>query len=271
MKDTQMNRANNKPRRRNQVRRGRVRRNIRTGETREQQLLTYGPGSIRTLQPVANSMSVVLKYQDPDWIYGNSGNTVWSIRFRMNSVYDPDPHVFSGGVITYFNEYAALYSRYRVVKFDYSVTCVNSTDAPVIFTVAPSKEDLGDNYTDMLELSEITKGRTALLSANGAQNKQTIGGSVNLATYSGYPGYLTDDITSSRVDTNPSTLFYLNVGVNSSVNQSSSSFGVRTYLTYHVVFFEPKTDVSALAFRSAAREKRIANQSLDKGETFSLV
>lgn len=265
-----MIRANNRPRRRNQVRRGRQKRNGRNGETREQQLLAYGPGSIKTVQPVANSLSVVLKYQDPDWIYGNSGGYVWSQRFRMNSVYDPDPHVLSGGVVTYFNEYAALYSRYRVIKFDYSVTCVNNTDEPVIFTVAPSKEDLGDNYVDMLELCEVTKGRTALLSANGAMNKFTIGGSVNLATYSGYPGYLTDDITSSRVDTNPSTLFYLNVGVNSNIAQSASSFGVRTYLTYHVIFFEPKTDVSALALRSQARAKSLKVQLTDKEENFSL-
>jgi len=199
-------------------------------------------------------MSVVLKYQDPAWIYGNASNYVWSIRFRMNSAYDPDPHVLSGGSMAYFSEYAALYTRYRVIRFSYSVTAINNTDTPVKFTVAPSKEDLGDNYTNMEELSEVYKGRSALLGQNGSMNRSTISDTIDMATYAGFPGYKTDDTTSARVDTNPSVLFYLNIGINSANAQTGTSFGVRSVFTYHVVFFEPRSEPASLSLKRVQRQ-----------------
>jgi len=204
--------------------------------------LVHSPGQLRTNMPVAPSLIVTLKYVDPTFMYGNFGNFDWSTRFRLNSVFDPDPHTISGGTISYFNQYAALYTRYRVLSVRYKVVASNLMAEPVIFTVAPSKEDLGDNFAEIQQLAEINKGVTQLLGANGSMNRSTVTRNIDLAKFSGSPSYLTDDTTAARVDTNPSVQWYLNVGMTSNILMSASSFGVRTELYYTVVFWQPKTE-----------------------------
>lgn len=228
----------------------------------EQARLTYGPGSLRTRMPVAPSLTVTLKYMDPQWMYGNYGNFIWSTRFRMNSVYDPDPHTSSGGVISYFTEYAALYTRYRVLEFRYDVEFANNMAEPIICTVAPSKEDLGDNYIHLEELSEVNQGRSAMAGQAGSQNRCRFRGKINLATYSGFPGYLVDDTTSSRVNTNPAIQFYLNMGFSSNVLQAANSCGVRSFFYYKVIFYEPKVETAAVA----ARHLELQTESDEPGQ-----
>jgi len=199
-------------------------------------------------------MMVTLKYIDPSFIYGNYGNFNFSTRFRLNSVYDPDPHVTTGGTITYFSQYAAMYTRYRVISVRYSVVASNLLAEPAIFTVAPSKEDLGDNYAQIQNLAEVNKGSSQMMGANGSMNKCSVRNNINLAVFAGFPGYLTDDTTAARVDTNPSVQYYLNIGVTSNVLQSAASFGIRTELYYTVVFFQPKTDTPVVVMSSHPQE-----------------
>lgn len=207
----------------------------------EQILLMTSPGSLRTNLAIAPSIVVNLKYQDPTWMYGNNGGFVWSTRFRMNSAYDPDPHALSGSM-AYFAEYANMYTRYRVIQFKYSITCSNQMTEPVIFTVAPSKEDLGDNFANILEVAELNGGRTALLGSGGSMNRASLSGTINLSTYSGSPSYMVDDIFSARVNTDPVNLTYINIGCAANILQQANSFGVRSFFTYRIIFYQPKTE-----------------------------
>jgi hypothetical protein len=174
-------------------------------------------------------------------MYGNNGAFIWSIRFRMNSVFDPDPSVFSGGTLAYFQQYANLYNRYRVIKFSYQITAANNMTEPVIFTICPTKDDVGSNYANLIDLAEQGHGKTQLLAAQGGLNRTTFRGTLDLEKFAGFPGYLVDDTTSARVNADPALLWYMNIGCQSNILQAANSFGVQSFFVYKVIFYQPKT------------------------------
>lgn len=174
----------------------------------------------------------------------------------MNSVFDPDPDVLSGGNVAYFAEYAGLYQKYRVTRFSYDVYVSNQgAEGTLVASVAPTKDDLGNNYANSIEFGELAFGKSFPLLPRYGQGR--FKGSIDLAKFSGYKGYLTDDITSSLVDSNPLHMYYFNIGVNTSLVQSSNSFAVRTILKYHVTFYERST----VALTRAVQNRSIPEQS----------
>lgn len=187
--------------------------------------------------PAASSIIVPLVYMDPDFIYGNNLSTLWSKRWVMNSAYDPDPSI-GGGSCTYFAQYAAMYRRYRVIKFTYDVEFVNQTESGVVASVCPTKEDLGNNYSLCINFGESVGGKSRMVSAAGGMNKVHFKGVIDLPSFTGHKGYLYDDVTAALVSATPSQTAYFNVAANSNLTQTASSFAVRTRLVYLTVFFD---------------------------------
>lgn len=187
--------------------------------------------------PVADTMIVALQYVDPTWIVGNNTQYVWSERFYMNSAYDPNPSI-GGGSCTYFPNYAALFKRYRVLSFSYAVEFVNQMDSTVIASVAPTKDDLGANYSGSIDFGEINGGKAKAVPPEGSNNKVTFRGTVDLAKFSGHAGYLYDDVTSALCTASPNQGYYFNISANSNTTQTASSFGVMKRFVYHTAFFD---------------------------------
>lgn len=195
-----------------------------------------GYGRVVFNQPVPGMLQVPLIFTEPTFVYGNSLGSVWSVRYRMNSAYDPDPAT-GGGATGFFTEYAALFKRYRVLKFDYDVEVVNNHDSVVVAIVCPTKDDEGANFSGMLNLTENPYAKSHMLASAGGMNRCRFQGTIDLAKFLGYPGYKFDDVTSALVNGNPSISCFFNVGI-AAISTTGTPYGVRIKLTYHTEFYE---------------------------------
>lgn len=220
---------------RNKKTRNRVKKSKRL--TRSEVALATGGETVIFRSPAASSLVVPLKYVDPPYVFDNAGSTFWSRRYVMNSAYDPDPNIL-GGTMTYYAEYAAMYRRYRVIKFGYNIEMVNQTNNSMIAAVAPTKLDLGNNYSKVKDFAETVGGKCHLLAPNGGINRCIFKGSIDLPAFSGHAGYLVDDVTSALVNASPNQTYYFNVGVDTPGNMPASAVGARVQLTYYTVFFD---------------------------------
>lgn len=191
--------------------------------------------------PYLDSIIVGLTFIEPTYHLVATGFSL-NQRYRMNSAYDPDP-ALGGGALSGFNQWAAMYLRYRVLAFEYKISFINNCAQPFVITYCPSKNDFGAGYANPLDFAELPYGGSRVASAKGGMDRASIQGSVDLVKYSGYTGYLYDDVTSSLVTSNPATLFYWNFGIN--CHQANIIDTVaRIELKFITQFFELQTPVS---------------------------
>jgi hypothetical protein len=168
-------------------------------------------GSFHSIRDVADdTLRVRLKYFDPTMTRNNAGLTYLSWRYRMNSVYDPDPSVASGA-ISGFNEWAAIYSTYRVLSIRYQVRIANNETFPLQIAVAPTLTDIGINSPLSIDLSEIKYAKYTMMAAKGGLDSIYLEGIIRMDKLFG-ASYLYDPTFNSAVTTNPATILYLNVG-----------------------------------------------------------
>jgi hypothetical protein len=86
------------------------------------------------LDPVPPSTTVNLTYSTERTIAASSFEVGWD--FRLNSLFDPDL-TYTGSQPTYFDQWAALYGRYRVTEALVEVWCSNVTAGHLKMACAP--------------------------------------------------------------------------------------------------------------------------------------
>jgi hypothetical protein len=194
--------------------------------------------SIRIPRLMYTPESVVVDLTYPDTVYAknNVGSAFLSWRYRMNSIYDPDPLVGSGSVPGY-SFWAAGYNSYRVLKLGYSIDIANLEGSPVDVVVVPSNIDLGANYANTNELFGQPHATQHLLSAKNGMDRARLTGKLDLGRFYGsVPQYLGNDAFGSGFGTNPGTILYLNVGaVSSALFTVNNGLDYRLTLTYTVL------------------------------------
>lgn len=169
-------------------------------------------GTFRRIKDVADdTIQVRLKYYDTNMLRNNAGLDYLSWRYRMNSVYDPDPSVATGA-ISGFNEWAAIYSTYRVLAIEYEVAIANNETFPLQVAVAPTLTDIGLNSPNSVDLAEIKFAKYTMMAAKGGQDRIKLRGAIRLDKLFG-ASYLYDSTFNSAVTTNPATILYINVGL----------------------------------------------------------
>lgn len=203
-----------------------------TGYARE----LIGPGSLLRVRDVASdSMLVTLHYNDSTINRNNAGNPYCSWRYRMNSVYDPDPSLGTGA-ISGFNEYAAIYSTYRVLAFRYQIIVANDETFAVQLYTCSTTADVGLNSANTPDFGEIKGSRTALLSGKGGQDRVKMIGSVDLPKFFG-ASYLYDSTFNAAVTGNPATILYHNVGFYAGSTNLVSGVTIAVKLSFDVLFY----------------------------------
>jgi hypothetical protein len=200
-----------------------------------------GPGNLTVPRsmPLPTTMTAYLHYDDPIIIRNSAGTLTLGWRYRMNSVFDPDP-LFLSAAVPGFNEYAALFAAYRVTNFLWEVELSNREAFPVVAYIVPLNTDPGVNNSGGQALSGNTKGMTHILSAQGGVDKCKFRGQLNLANFFGLAGYNFDDNYNSSVNGNPSVTLYLAVGC-SSPAVAVNGLLARVRLTYRVTFNRRQT------------------------------
>ncbi len=132
--------------------------------------------------------------------------------FRLNSIFDPDAAV--GGTQPYgYDQAAALYNRYRVLKTRYRVQFLASTGS-YNCAVIPSNGALNAAPSDLTTftgaiMNPHAKYKTYSLGALAP----TFTGSVNLNVLGGVRQieYLTDDRFEAQIGANPAEVISLNI------------------------------------------------------------
>jgi hypothetical protein len=182
---------------------------------------------------------VDLTYPDVTYTKNNVGSPFLSWRYRMNSVFDPDPALGSGSVPGY-TYYSGGYGSYRVLTLGYSIDLSNLEASPLDIVAVPSNTDLGLNYAAVNELFGNPYASQALISAKGGMDRARLKGSIDIGEFWGNPGqYLNDDSFGGTVGANPGTLLFLNVGANSATNfTASNGVDFRVSLTYTVLWYK---------------------------------
>jgi hypothetical protein len=159
--------------------------------------------------------------------------------FRLNSIFDPNAAV--GGTQPYgYDQLAALYNRYRVLKTRWKVTFEAST-AGYNALVVPTNGALNAPPADLTSFtgSAMVPYSRFVIYALGAK-PPIVSGKVDLNLLGGVSRveYLTDDRFESQIGANPAEIISLNIGMqNPSGGTISITFFVE--LWYEVDLHDP--------------------------------
>jgi len=186
-----------------------------------------------------------LTYPDTVITHTNTTFNFLSWRYRMSSIWDPDPTLGSGSVPGQ-SFYAAGYNAYRVLGISYSIDLSNLESSPVDVVVAPSLVDLGANYASTNELFAQPYAAVALLSAKGGQDRTRLKGTIDLGQFWGNSTDLLSDANfGSPINGNPAQILFLNIG-GTSASQFTVGNGLdyRLTLVYHTLIYQRKILIS---------------------------
>jgi hypothetical protein len=175
-----------------------------------------------------------LVYEDTESI--TSTNNYASYVYRGNSVYDPD-YSGVGHQPTGFDNLATLYSRYRVLSSDITISALNNIGTtPAVAVIVPNTEIL--TYTNANEFKESLRARKTTTIPVAGYGTRTVrhrcssGAVLGLNRTEAY-----NEGTASEVTTNPVHLWYWNVvAVNMLSVGVNLTIDVR--IKYRVEFFD---------------------------------
>jgi hypothetical protein len=156
--------------------------------------------------------------------------------YRLSSLFDPNL-TGSGSQPLSFDQLAAVYQKYLVLKCDWEVQATNLNSTAAFITVVPT--DVTVASASMQSLSEIKRSVTRALSINsGGQATVTMRGSVDMSDLHGQIDLDADSSQYSLVSTNPSDTAFLTIRAADYTTATSISVGIRVRLTYYAVFKE---------------------------------
>jgi hypothetical protein len=184
--------------------------------------------------PALDQLIVELPWVDGTLARSNVGNTICSWRYKMNSVYDPDPLAFTGGVSGLAN-WTIQYKTYRVVGFKYDITVMNREDFPIVCTYCPTGADAGVNSIYTTDFGEVKYGGSRPISSKGGMDRARFQGSINLPAFFGKSLHM-DPTFNAPTNGDPGTLLWFNVGFHCPTVQVDG-VAVSARLTYVTVLY----------------------------------
>lgn len=186
---------------------------------------------------------VVVDLTFPDVVFNrnNSGAALLSWRYRMNSVFDPDPGVSSGAVPGHI-EWASFFLLYRVLHMSYTIDVSNLETSPVDVVSFPSQDDLGLNYSGLIEAFGNPYANQGIISAKGGMDRIRLNGGIDLGKFYGLATqYIGNDAYGASTSGNPSAFMYINIGGVSAVNFTvGNGLDVRITLKFTVFYHKRK-------------------------------
>lgn len=178
----------------------------------------------------------------------NGAAPIAAVELRPNCAYDVDPLV--GSTETYgFDEYAALYSYYRVVGYSYriSIVSMNMTGGVMVYLMNSNITLPGTNYA---LYSTNPYSQSTLLAGYGAK-PTVLTGSISVAKLTGTPAVETADTFRATTTTVPADQIFLTLAAEG-FDGAGALTGV-TYdiqLTMDIRFYSREVDLTLTGFMS---------------------
>jgi hypothetical protein len=174
----------------------------------------------------------------------NGGGGLATKAFHTNAAFDVDPSL--GSTETYgFDEYASLYTYYRVIGYSYSCTVVNGTASPILAYALNTNVDPTAIGTAFYLYSTNPHCQSKLIS-NVSPNMHTFRGRHTIAQITGTTAVETADTYRSLTSTIPSDLTWFTIGVES-IGLASVTATFDFKLIMHVRFYSREVDLTISA------------------------
>lgn len=212
--------------------------------TRMRQYTGYNRPGITFLNP---HEYVTLKYVQSVG-FSNATTLASQQIFNINSLFDPD-RTGTGHQPYGFDQLAAMYNRYRVLKIRWIVNFGPTTNNPVEAVVVPVNGLLNSaiaSSSTFENACELPFAKALIVPNAGDSTKLKVKGQLSLNELNGVTmtEYLADDRFESQVGSSPAEVITLYIGVyNPSANTVANSVLVELY--YEVDFHDPIIFVSS--------------------------
>lgn len=139
----------------------------------------------------------------------NGAAPIASVVFNPNAAYDVDPTL--GSTETYgFDEYAALYSYYRVVGYSYDVTLTSNSGYPLMTYVMNSNITLPGTSYSLYSTNPYCHSQL-IAPLSGAPSTKRFRGYVPISKLAGTPSVESADSFRSLTTGNPADLVWLTI------------------------------------------------------------
>lgn len=161
--------------------------------------------------------------------------------YHTNAAYDVDPAL--GSTETYgFDEYAAFYSYYRVIDYEYEITVINYDARSIMAYVVNSNIDASLAGTNYYLYSTQPYCESQLIS-NNSPNKHTFRGKVPLSKLLGSMAVETDDSFRALTSGIPTDLTWLTLAVEA-VGGATVSAAYDFKIIMHIRFYGRELDLT---------------------------
>lgn len=176
-------------------------------------------------------------------------------KFHSNGAYDVDPSL--GSTETYgFDEYAALYSYYRVIGYSYVITIVNDLDVDCMAYVLNTNTDptLAGSRFDLYSTNPHCK---SMLISQKSPNMHTFRGHHRISQITGTPNAETADSFRALTTGLPSDLTWITLGAEFvDGTEAIVSYDFRLFMD--IRFYGREVDLSLAGFAARANAHLVA-------------
>lgn len=184
----------------------------------------------------SDSMFVKLNYVD--YIQLRPGTMYSQYVFRGNSLFDPD-YTGTGHQPMYFDQYAAIYGRYRVAGCSIKVDSVNASGTSSLYFILFPSTDVATLTSISLALEQGRARAPRVIPAGNTGENGRIKTYCSTRKAVGLTkGQAMDDSLTATVGSTPSQVWYWNCFWESTDNSSNVVANVIVKLTYYVQFFD---------------------------------
>lgn len=211
-----------------------------------------------------DEMDVKLMFRETVTL-ANAFSAIMAKSYHTNAAYDVDPSL--GSTETYgFDEYAALYSYYRVIGYSYKIQCVNKTEtggvgAPIMAYVLNTNIDattVGSHFS-LFSTNPYCQSRIV---SDVSPNITTFKGSHKISQIVGSPAPETTDSFRSLTTAVPSDLTWITICA-----EALSGAVINTIwdfkLVMHIRFYGREIDLTLSAQASKLNAMIVARQELN--------
>ncbi len=241
-----------------------MRKNVRRSKVPKAQKKQKFPQQLKTASTLSgprimpDELDTRLLYRNL-FLLNNVGGGFAAKEFKSNDAYDVDPALGSTETLG-FDEYAALYSYYRVIGISWKLVVSNADVTPSNVYVLNSNLSPSTAGTNYLLYSSNPYCYSHLLGPSTGDSNHTFKGSLSFSRLLGSNNVETADSFRAVTTGNPVDLLYFSIGVDTTAAGGTLPNGVvcDLSLTLHVRFYGREIDLALAAVM--ARMERLRTQ-----------
>lgn len=191
---------------------------------------------VPALGGVSDTARVVLRYTHELTLTSTSGAYTSNV-FRGNGPFDPD-QTGTGAQPVWYDDYSAMYNRYRCVGSRITVTFCHYTNSNVALVAGVTPQH---QTTSMASLVFAMAQPYTTVTCNTPHNVgRTVSQALTTAKYLGYSqtGFMGSDAVQCLYSTVPSHQWYWHVFARSVDSSTTLSMAALVYLDYDIIWFD---------------------------------